>query len=278
MAITARRSLRISSSDFPENMPGIWDTLRITLGWAWTYLIVAELVAAVANPEVDLCALEKEKIKGAVRTDFILSAEIIVIALGTVADAPLPTRVAVLVGIAVLMTVGVYGLVAGIVKLDDAGLWLNRQAGALQRKIGAALLVAAPALMKFLAIAGTAYAAYYRINRLLQLDAPQPALTLFERYGLKIGRMERFLSAEGAAPDASAAAEEEETHETEGSEETEETERDAGADAALPPEKVTVSAPCTPPPTAPSSRRPRSRGWCAASRWRCSRTCCWSSR
>ena len=77
-----------------------------------------ETLEAVADPNVDLVAYEKEKIKGAVRTDFILSAEIVVITLGTVAAASLGQRVAVLVGISLLMTVGVYGLVAGIVKLD----------------------------------------------------------------------------------------------------------------------------------------------------------------
>jgi predicted DNA repair protein MutK len=116
----------------------------------------AELVKTLADPSADMVAFERDKIKGAVRTDFILSAEIIVITLGTVADKPLLTKAAVLIGISLLMTVGVYGLVAGIVKMDDAGLWLSRQAGMLQRKIGAVLLVAAPALMKFLAIAGTA--------------------------------------------------------------------------------------------------------------------------
>jgi hypothetical protein len=120
-----------------------------------------QLAQAVADPAVDLLALEREKIKGAVRTDFILSAEIIVISLGTVATAPLPQRVAVLVGIALLMTVGVYGLVAGIVKLDDAGLHLKRSTGdgALargRRTLGGAILRAAPYLMKGLAIAGTA--------------------------------------------------------------------------------------------------------------------------
>jgi predicted DNA repair protein MutK len=89
----------------------------------------AELAAALADPAVDLVALEKKKIKGAIRTDFVLSAEIIVITLGIVADAPFVTRVAVMVGIAALMTVGVYGLVAGIVKLDDAGLHLSRRRG-----------------------------------------------------------------------------------------------------------------------------------------------------
>jgi predicted DNA repair protein MutK len=84
------------------------------------------LTAALSNPAVDLVALEKDKIKGAVRTDFILSAEIIAITLGTVQASPFITQVAVLAGIALLMTVGVYGLVAGIVKLDDGGLYLSR--------------------------------------------------------------------------------------------------------------------------------------------------------
>jgi len=114
------------------------------------------LTQALINPEVDLVALERDKIKGAVRTDFILSAEIIVIALGTVAVSPFTTKLAVLVGIAILMTVGVYGLVAGIVKLDDLGLHLSQRPGALARSMGAGLLRAAPWLMKFLSVAGTA--------------------------------------------------------------------------------------------------------------------------
>ena len=89
----------------------------------------AQLVQALADPSVDLVALEQEKIKGAVRTDFILSAEIIAITLGTVQASPLATQVTVLSGIAVLMTAGVYGLVAGIVKLDDGGLYLSQYAG-----------------------------------------------------------------------------------------------------------------------------------------------------
>jgi predicted DNA repair protein MutK len=120
-----------------------------------------QLAQAVADPAVDLAALEKEKIKGAVRTDFILSAEIIVITLGTVAAAPLPQRIGVLVGIALIMTAGVYGLVAGIVKLDDAGLHLYRATGdgalaRFRRALGSAILRAAPYLMKGLTIAGTA--------------------------------------------------------------------------------------------------------------------------
>ena len=115
----------------------------------------AELVQVLADPKVDLVAFEKDKIKGAVRTDFILSAEIIAITLGTVAAAPFTTQVAVLVGIAVAMTVGVYGFVAGIVKLDDAGLALARREGALARGLGGAILWAAPWLMKTLSVAGT---------------------------------------------------------------------------------------------------------------------------
>ncbi|MDB5727752.1 MAG: yedI [Noviherbaspirillum sp.] len=113
-------------------------------------------VAALTRPEVDLLAFEKEKIKGAVRTDFVLSAEIIAITLGTVAEAPFSTQVMVLVGIALIMTVGVYGLVAGIVKLDDAGLYLSKKSGQFQRSLGNGILRAAPYMMKALSIAGTA--------------------------------------------------------------------------------------------------------------------------
>lgn len=114
------------------------------------------LARAVADEQVDLVAFEREKIKGAVRTDFILSAEIIVISLGTVASATMGQRVAVLVGISLLMTVGVYGLVAGIVKLDDLGLHLNRQAQAWKRALGRGILAFAPWLMKALSVLGTA--------------------------------------------------------------------------------------------------------------------------
>ena len=116
----------------------------------------AELVRAVQDEQVDLVAFEKEKIKGAVRTDFILSAEIIVISLGAVAAAGMAQRVGVLVAISVLMTVGVYGLVAGIVKLDDLGLYLERQTAAWQRALGRGILVFAPWLMKALSVLGTA--------------------------------------------------------------------------------------------------------------------------
>ena len=120
-----------------------------------------ELREAIVDPAVDLRAVEKDKIKGAVRTDFILSAEIIVITLGTVGTAAFGVRVAVLVGIAILMTVGVYGLVAGIVKLDDAGLYLSQRQGSgvipsLVRWFGRGVLAFAPWLMKLLSVLGTA--------------------------------------------------------------------------------------------------------------------------
>ncbi len=119
------------------------------------------LTEAMTHPEVDFVALEKDKIKGALRTDFILSAEIIVISLGTVAAAPFMQKASVLTVIAIAMTIGVYGLVAGIVKLDDAGLALLRREGRgpiahLLRQFGIVLLKAAPLLMKFLSVAGTA--------------------------------------------------------------------------------------------------------------------------
>ena len=120
-----------------------------------------ELAKAVADPKVDLVALEKDKIKGAIRTDFILSAEIIVIALGTVATATFSKQVAVVSLIALVMTVGVYGLVAGIVKLDDLGLYMMMRKGKsffkqLVRKVGTWLLNLTPYLMRTLSILGTA--------------------------------------------------------------------------------------------------------------------------
>lgn len=121
----------------------------------------AEHEQAMVDPAVDPVALERDKIKGAVRTDFVLSAEIVAITLGTVATAPFVTRLAVLTGIAALMTVGVYGVVAGIVKLDDAGRYLSLREGEGiaargQRRLGLGILTAAPWLMKALSVAGTA--------------------------------------------------------------------------------------------------------------------------
>jgi uncharacterized protein len=118
------------------------------------------IALAASDPNFDLVAFEREKIKGAVRTDFVLSAEIIVIALGTVASFGFGTRLAVLSAIGATMTVGVYGVVAAIVKLDDLGVHLTRQTGdgpaaRAKRALGAAILAAAPYLMKGLSIAGT---------------------------------------------------------------------------------------------------------------------------
>ncbi len=118
-----------------------------------------KLSLALADPAVDMVAMEKDKIKGAVRTDFILSAEIIAITLGIVANAPLMTQVLVLSSIAIVMTIGVYGLVAGIVKLDDGGLYLSQRPGpgaGFQRALGRAILAGAPWMMKSLSIIGTA--------------------------------------------------------------------------------------------------------------------------
>lgn len=118
------------------------------------------LLRAVADENIDLVVLEKEKIKGAIRTDFILSAEIVVIVLGSVKEAPFETQVLVVSALAIAITVCVYGIVAAIVKLDDLGLYLLRksvsgQFNTLQRTSGRALLIFAPFLMKLLTIAGT---------------------------------------------------------------------------------------------------------------------------
>ena len=115
-----------------------------------------QLIKAFSDEKVDLVAVEKDKIKGAIRTDFILSAEIIVISLGTVVAASFMQKAMVLVAISLVMTVGVYGLVAGIVKLDDFGLYLSQKSEKLKQKIGNFLLNLAPYLMKALSIIGTA--------------------------------------------------------------------------------------------------------------------------
>lgn len=121
----------------------------------------AALIRHRLDPDVDLVTLEQEKIRGAIRTDFVLSAEIIVITLGIVAGASLGTQLAVLTGVGFLMTVGVYGLVAGIVKLDDVGFYLQQRLGEtfparVQRRLGTLMVAAAPRLMRALAVVGTA--------------------------------------------------------------------------------------------------------------------------
>jgi len=119
------------------------------------------LSRALADTGVDMIAFEKDKVEGAIRTDFVLSAEIVAITLGTVASAPLTEQVIVLSGVSLLITFGVYGLVAAIVKMDDAGLYLSLQGGLgsladARRAVGRALLSAAPLMMKLLSVVGTA--------------------------------------------------------------------------------------------------------------------------
>ena len=120
-----------------------------------------EMLEAVTDPNVDMVEFEKKKIKGAIRTDFILSAEIVVITLGAVAAQSFGMQAAVVSTVALLITFGVYGLVAGIVKLDDLGFYLIKKEGqnvwqGFQRTLGRGLLVFAPFLMKLLSVVGTA--------------------------------------------------------------------------------------------------------------------------
>ncbi|MDO8176758.1 MAG: DUF808 domain-containing protein [Undibacterium sp.] len=120
----------------------------------------AEILQAVTHVEVDMVAFEKEKIKGAIRTDFVLSGEIIIITLGAVASAAFSSQVAVLCAIAIIMTIGVYGFVGLIVKLDDIGLYLKQKQGSkalgwLRLAVGNGLLAFAPRLMKSLTVIGT---------------------------------------------------------------------------------------------------------------------------
>lgn len=119
----------------------------------------SEDAAAATEAALDLearLAEEKTKIRGAIRTDFILSAEIIVITLGIISNEPFAQRIGVLVTVALLMTIGVYGLVAGIVKIDDLGMLLAQRSGALAQKTGRAILAAAPWLMRTISVVGTA--------------------------------------------------------------------------------------------------------------------------
>lgn len=142
----------------------------------------AALVKALADPKVDLVAFEKDKIAGAIRTDFILSGEIIVITLGAASAAPFAVKAGVLAAVAVLMTVFVYGFVAAIVKLDDLGLHLSKKKGTAA--LGRSLLLAAPVLMKTLSVVGTA--AMFLVGggilaHALAVHAPHPVLqTLLE--------------------------------------------------------------------------------------------------
>ncbi|MBC3874748.1 DUF808 domain-containing protein [Undibacterium flavidum] len=120
-----------------------------------------ELVHALDDESLDIVQFEKDKIKGAITTDFVLSGEIIIITLGTVADATFSTRLAVLAGVSLIMTIGVYGFVALIVKLDDMGFYLQRNQEQswlrrMQRRVGDGFVAFAPRLMKALTVIGTA--------------------------------------------------------------------------------------------------------------------------
>ena len=151
-----------------------------------------ELLEANRDTAHDIVALEKEKVKGAIRTDFILSAEIIVISLGTVANQEFSKQVGVLVAIALLMTVGVYGFVAAIVKMDDLGLYLSQKAGSAARGVGRALLATAPKLMKLLAVLGTA--AMFMVGGSILLHGIPAAHHLTEWIDANTGAVTGFLA------------------------------------------------------------------------------------
>jgi uncharacterized protein len=149
-----------------------------------------ELVDHLADPDVDLVAFEEGKIKGAIRTDFILSAEIIVLTLGIVAESSFATQVLTVAGIALIMTVGVYGLVAGIVKLDDAGLYLHQFPGdnvwaRFKRWFGARLVAFAPWLMKALGIVGTV--AMFMVGGGILVHGIHPLAEAIEHLALSLG-------------------------------------------------------------------------------------------
>lgn len=151
-----------------------------------------ELINAVADEKVDLVAFEKDKIKGAIRTDFVLSAEIIVISLGAVATAAFATQAAVVVSIAILMTVGVYGLVALIVKLDDIGEHLIKKTSAVARGVGKILLLSAPKLMKLLSILGTA--AMFLVGGEIVTHGIAPVHHVFEHWAESAGSLDWLVS------------------------------------------------------------------------------------
>ena len=153
----------------------------------------AEVMQQLANPDCDLAQLERDKIRGAVRTDFILSAEIIVLTLGVVEGQQYLTQLIVLAGISTLMTVGVYGLVAGIVKIDDLGLLLSQKSGSGVwhgglRRIGAALLWFAPRLMKGLSVVGTV--AMFLVGGGILLHAMPSVAQAIAQFSTQLGPLE----------------------------------------------------------------------------------------
>jgi predicted DNA repair protein MutK len=151
-----------------------------------------ELSATLADPEGDMMAFEQEKIKGAIRTDMILSGEIIVITLGIVAESDFLSQVVVVAGIAFAMTIGVYGLVAGIVKLDDAGLYLTQTTGVsvwprFLRWCGLRLLNFAPLLMKGLAVVGTI--AMFMVGGGILVHGFHPIAVAVDQVAVQLGTM-----------------------------------------------------------------------------------------
>lgn len=153
----------------------------------------AEVMQQLANPDCDLAQLERDKIRGAVRTDFILSAEIIVLTLGVVEGQQYLTQLIVLAGISTLMTVGVYGLVAGIVKIDDLGLLLSQKPGSGVwhgglRRTGAALLWFAPRLMKGLSVVGTV--AMFLVGGGILLHAMPSVAQAIAQFSTQLGPLE----------------------------------------------------------------------------------------
>ncbi|MGO1499710.1 MAG: DUF808 domain-containing protein [Marinobacter sp.] len=144
-----------------------------------------ELREAVKQPDVDLKVLEKRKIKGAVRTDFILSAEIIAITLGVVTGEAIGIQFAVLSVVAVMITVGVYGLVAGIVKLDDGGLYLTQQDSEVAQKVGRGILWLAPYMMKTLSILGTI--AMFLVGGGILVHGIPPVYNAVEHFAMDFG-------------------------------------------------------------------------------------------
>lgn len=140
--------------------------------------------------DADLAAYEKTKIKGAIRTDFILSAEIIAITLGIVAGAPFLSQVLVMSSIAVIMTIGVYGIVAGIVKLDDLGLYLAQRANHPAQHIGALLLRMAPYLMKSLSVIGMI--AMFMVGGGILVHGLPPVSDLISRIAEHVARIDVF--------------------------------------------------------------------------------------
>lgn len=144
---------------------------------------------ALANQ--DPKAFERDKVKGAIRTDFILSAEIVAITLGIVAEAPLLNQVIILAGIAIAVTIGVYGLVGVIVKLDDMGYWLVEKRSALAKGVGNALLFIAPWLMKILSVVGTL--AMFLVGGGIVVHGLAPLHHAVENFALGMGGMSALL-------------------------------------------------------------------------------------